>query len=49
MGEAGYLFVDDGKTLEMNRQYLGHDYYTDILTFDHSEGETLNGDNSDKL
>lgn len=43
-GEIGYLFVDDTKILEVNREYLGHDYYTDIITFDYSEGDTLNGD-----
>ena len=44
VGEVGYLFVDDEKILEMNRQYLGHDYYTDVITFDYSEGDRLNGD-----
>lgn len=43
-GEIGYLFVDDEKILEVNRGYLGHDYYTDIITFDYCEGDTLNGD-----
>ncbi len=43
-GEIGYLFVDDEKILEVNREYLGHDYYTDIITFDYCEGDTLNGD-----
>ena len=44
VGEVGYLFCDDAKILEVNREYLGHDYYTDIITFDYSEGDTLNGD-----
>ena len=43
-GEIGYLFVDDAKILEVNREYLGHDYYTDIITFDYDEGDTINGD-----
>ena len=43
-GEIGYLFVDDEKILEVNREYLGHDYYTDIISFDYCEGDTLNGD-----
>ena len=30
--------------LDVNRQYLGHDYYTDIITFDYDEGDTINGD-----
>ena len=44
VGEVGYMFVDDEKILEVNREYLGHDYYTDIITFDYCEGNTLNGD-----
>ena len=43
-GEVGYMFVDDEKILEVNREYLGHDYYTDIITFDYDEGDTINGD-----
>ena len=43
-GEIGYLFVGDEKILEVNREYLGHDYYTDIITFDYSEENTINGD-----
>ena len=35
VGEVGYLFVNDDKILEVNREYLGHDYYTDIITFDY--------------
>ena len=44
VGEIGYLFVDDEKILEVNNECLGHDYYTDIITFDYTEGDTLNGD-----
>lgn len=44
VGEVGYLFVDDEKILDVNRTYLNHDYYTDIITFDYCEGNTLNGD-----
>ena len=44
VGEIGYLFVDDEKILEVNNEYLGHDYYTDIITFEYTEGNTLNGD-----
>ena len=40
----GYLFCDDEHILEVNREYLGHDYYTDIITFDYCEDDTLNGD-----
>ncbi len=44
VGEVGYLFCNDDKILEVNNQYLGHDYYTDIITFDYDEGDTINGD-----
>lgn len=44
VGEIGYMFVDDEKILEVNNEYLGHDYYTDIITFDYDEGDVLNGD-----
>ena len=44
VGDIGYLFVDDEKILETNREYLHHDYYTDIITFDYCEGDILNGD-----
>ena len=44
VGEVGYLFCDDEKILEVNREYLQHDYYTDIITFDYDEGDIINGD-----
>lgn len=44
VGDIGYMFVDDEKILEVNREYLQHDYYTDIITFDYCEGDELNGD-----
>jgi len=44
VGEIGYMFVNDEKILEVNNEYLGHDYYTDIITFDYDEGDILNGD-----
>ena len=44
VGEVGYLFVDDEKILEVNNEYLGHDYYTDIITFDYDEDDIINGD-----
>ena len=42
--EIGYMFVDDEKILEVNREYLGHDYYTDIITFDYDEDDIISGD-----
>ena len=44
VGSIGYMFVNDEKILEVNRQYLGHDYYTDIITFDYDKGDVINGD-----
>jgi len=44
VGEIGYLFCDDAHILQVNNEYLGHDYYTDIITFDYCEGDELNGD-----
>ena len=44
VGEVGYLFCNDEHILQVNREYLGHDYYTDIITFDYDEGDTVNGD-----
>ena len=44
IGEIGYMFVNDEKILEVNNEYLGHDYYTDIITFDYCEGNRLSGD-----
>ncbi|MEN6588187.1 MAG: rRNA maturation RNase YbeY [Proteiniphilum sp.] len=43
-GEIAYLFCNDAKILEINRQYLQHDFYTDIITFDYSEGNIISGD-----
>ena len=44
VGDIAYIFCDDAKILEVNRQYLQHDYYTDIITFDYSEGDVISGD-----
>lgn len=44
VGEIGYMFVDDERILQVNREYLHHDYYTDIITFDYSEGSVISGD-----
>lgn len=44
VGDIAYIFCDDEKILEVNRQYLQHDYYTDIITFDYTEGHTISGD-----
>lgn len=44
IGDIAYVFCDDEKILEVNRQYLSHDYFTDIITFDYCAGKRLNGD-----
>ena len=44
VGNITYIFCSDERELEVNRQFLGHDYYTDVITFDYTAGQTLNGD-----
>ena len=44
VGEVAYIFCDDEKILEVNRQYLNHDYFTDIITFDYCEDGTISCD-----
>ena len=44
IGDVNYIFCDDAYLLEINLQYLKHDNYTDIITFDYCEGDVLNGD-----
>lgn len=43
-GSISFVFCDDEYILSVNRQYLKHDYYTDVITFDYCEGDTLSGD-----
>lgn len=44
LGELAYIFCSDEKILEVNNEYLQHDYYTDIITFDYTEDKTISGD-----
>lgn len=44
VGDIVIVFCSDSYILETNRQYLNHDYYTDIITFDYSQDEILSGD-----
>ncbi|MDE5578944.1 MAG: rRNA maturation RNase YbeY [Alistipes sp.] len=37
LGDVNYIFCSARRLLEMNRQFLGHDYYTDVITFDYSD------------
>lgn len=43
-GDLTYIFCSDDRILEVNRQYLQHDYYTDIITFDYDEDGVVSGD-----
>ncbi|MCH5325602.1 MAG: rRNA maturation RNase YbeY [Duncaniella sp.] len=44
VGPLAYIFCDDRRILEVNRQFLSHDYFTDIITFDYSRGRRVSGD-----
>lgn len=43
-GEISIIICSDDELLEINRKHLSHDYFTDIITFDYSEGANVNGD-----
>jgi len=43
-GDITYIFCSDNKILKINREFLKHDYFTDIITFDYSERKTISGD-----
>ncbi len=44
LGPVSYIFCDDEKILSVNREFLSHDYYTDIITFDYTRGRRISGD-----
>jgi len=44
VGEIAYVFCSDSRILEINKQYLNHDYFTDIITFDYTENNRISGD-----
>ena len=44
VGDVNYIFVDDQTILDINRRFIGHDYYTDHIGFDYSQGNALSGD-----
>lgn len=44
LGPLTYIFCNDDKIIEVNRQFLNHDYYTDIITFDYTHGRRVSGD-----
>ena len=43
-GDINYILCDDEYLIEINKQYLDHDYYTDIITFDYCKGKIISGD-----
>lgn len=43
-GNISYIFCSDDYLLNINRQYLSHDYYTDVITFDYDENNIVSGD-----
>jgi rRNA maturation RNase YbeY len=44
MGDLSIIFCSDPYILDINLRYLQHDYFTDIITFDYCEGDTVSGD-----
>ena len=44
VGDVSYIFCSDEHILNVNKEYLQHDYYTDIITFDYTEGKRISGD-----
>ena len=44
LGEISYIFCNDEYLLKVNQDYLQHDYYTDIITFDYVKGRTISGE-----
>jgi len=44
LGEITIIFCTDEELLELNKQHLSHDYFTDIITFNYNDGKTLSGD-----
>lgn len=44
VGELTYIFCDDSEIIDVNRRFLSHDYYTDIITFDYTHGRVVSGD-----
>ena len=44
LGDLSIIFCSDNYILDINLRYLQHDYFTDIITFDYCEGDTVSGD-----
>lgn len=44
VGDISIIFIDDEEILEINRNYLNHDYYTDVITFNYNKNNEISGD-----
>lgn len=44
VGEISYIFCSDDYLLDINKTYLKHDFYTDIITFDYTDAKKISGD-----
>lgn len=44
LGDISIIYCSDDYLLEINKQYLSHDYYTDVITFNYCEGDLISGD-----
>ena len=44
VGEITYIFTDDKSLIEINKQFLNHNFFTDVITFDYCENDIISGD-----
>jgi len=43
-GDINFIFTNDQHLLQINKEYLNHDFFTDIITFDYRDSDTISGD-----